>query len=50
MTLRRKGVSIRKTIDTIIATSCLEHGCTPLHRDRDFDAFEKHPGWNVVKA
>ncbi len=43
-TLRRKGVSVRKTIDTIIATSCIENGYTLLHRDRDFDAFEKTSG------
>jgi predicted nucleic acid-binding protein len=49
-TLRRKGVSIRKTIDTIIATSCIENGYTLLHRDRDFDAFEKHLGLSVAKA
>lgn len=48
--LRRKGVSIRKTIDTIIATSCIENGYTLLHRDRDFDAFEKHLGLSVAKA
>lgn len=49
-TLRRRGVSIRKTIDTIIATSCIENGYTLLHKDRDFDAFEKHLGLSVAKA
>ena len=49
-TLRRKGVSVRKTIDTIIATSCIENGYTLLHKDRDFDAFEKHLGLSVAKT
>ena len=49
-TLRRKGVSVRKTVDTIIATSCIENRYTLLHRDRDFDAFEKHLGLSVAKA
>jgi predicted nucleic acid-binding protein len=48
--LRRKGVSIRKTIDTIIATSCIENRYILLHRDRDFDAFEEHLGLAVAKA
>lgn len=48
--LRRKGVSVRKTIDTIIATSCIENGYTLLHRDRDFDAFEKHLRLAVARA
>jgi predicted nucleic acid-binding protein len=37
--LRRKGVTIRKTIDTIIATCCIRKGYVLLHDDRDFDAF-----------
>jgi predicted nucleic acid-binding protein len=48
--LRRRGVSVRKTIDTIIATSCIENGYALLHRDRDFDAFEKHLGLRVARA
>lgn len=47
--LRRHGVSVRKTIDTIIATCCIENGYALLHRDRDFDAFEKHLGLRVAR-
>ncbi len=47
-TLRGKGVTIRKTIDTIIATCCIENGYDMLHSDRDFDAFAKHLGLRVV--
>jgi len=40
--LRDRGVTIRKTIDTIIATYCIENGMTLLHADRDFEPFVKH--------
>ena len=42
--LRTKGVTIRKTIDTIIATRCIEDGLTLLHADRDFRPFVAHFG------
>jgi predicted nucleic acid-binding protein len=47
-TLRRKGVTVRKTIDTVIATRCIESGYELLHNDRDFDPFAKHLGLRVV--
>jgi len=47
-TLRRKGVTIRKTIDTIIATCCIRNGYVLLHNDRDFDAFVEHLGLRVT--
>ncbi|MBX9858064.1 MAG: PIN domain nuclease, partial [Sphingomonas sp.] len=37
-TLRAKGVTIRKTIDTLIATRCIIDGIPLLYSDRDFDA------------
>jgi predicted nucleic acid-binding protein len=40
--LRSRGVTVRKTIDCIIATFCIETGQPLLHRDRDFDQFEKY--------
>jgi len=43
-TLRSLGVTVRKTIDTIIATACIMHGYELLHSDRDFDPFVKHLG------
>lgn len=43
-TLRRKGVAVRKTIDTIIATACIAKGYSLLYSDRDFDAFVDHLG------
>ena len=47
-TLRRLGVTVRKTIDTVIATRCIESGYDLLHSDRDFDPFAKHLGLRVV--
>jgi len=38
-TLRRAGVTVRKTIDTLIATRCIESGFELLHDDRDFEPF-----------
>lgn len=35
--LRKEGVTVRKTIDVIIATFCIMEGLTLLHDDRDFD-------------
>lgn len=47
-TLRRFGVTVRKTIDAIIATCCIERGFALLHSDRDFDAFATHLGLKVA--
>jgi predicted nucleic acid-binding protein len=46
--LRKRGVTIRKTIDTVIATWCIERGCFLLHADRDFEPFVEHLGLRVV--
>jgi predicted nucleic acid-binding protein len=46
--LRNLGFSVRKTIDTVIATRCIESGYELLHDDRDFDPFARHLGLRVV--
>ena len=46
--LRRLGVTVRKTIDTVIATRCIESGYELLYSDRDFDPFARHLGLRVV--
>jgi len=46
--LRARGVTVRGTIDVIIATRCVLDGLWLLHSDRDFDAFEEHLGLRVV--
>lgn len=46
--LRAAGVTVRGTVDVLIATRCLADGLRLLHSDRDFDAFERHLGLRVV--
>ena len=46
--LRELGVTVRKTIDTLIATRCIESGYMLLHSDRDFDPFVSHLGLRAV--
>ena len=46
--LRKRGITVRKTIDAVIATRCIEDGYTLLHNDRDFDPFAKYLGLRVV--
>jgi len=40
--LRKKGITVRQTVDTIIATYCVEHKLPLLHSDRDFQPFHDH--------
>ena len=47
-TLRSSGHTVRKTIDCLIATFCITERHSLLHRDHDFDAFEKYLGLRVV--
>jgi len=42
--LRAEGVTVRKTIDTVIATRCIESGFALLYSDRDFDPFVQYLG------
>jgi hypothetical protein len=46
--LRSRGQTVRKTIDCLIATFCLTERHSLLHRDHDFEPFEKHLGLRVV--
>jgi predicted nucleic acid-binding protein len=50
--LRSKGITIRGTVDLMIATWCIEHDVPLLHADRDFAGFEEHMGlkrWPMVE-
>ena len=47
--LRKKGITIRKTIDVLIATFCIEYGFELLHNDRDFDPMEEVLGLRIKK-
>lgn len=48
--LQRRGITVRKTIDCLIATFCIAEGFELLHRDRDFDPFEQHLGLLAVRT
>jgi hypothetical protein len=47
--LRRQGVTVRKTIDVLIATFCIENGFGLIHNDRDFDPMEQLLGLRVLR-
>ena len=46
--LRKRGVTVRKMIDSIIATRCIAGQYELLHDDRDFDGYAKHLGLRVA--
>lgn len=48
--LRQRGYTVHKTIDCLIATFCMRGKHELLHRDHDFDCFEKMLGLRVVHA
>lgn len=49
-TLRGLGITVRKTIDCVIATFVIERGFSLLHTDKDFEPFERYIGLKVVKS
>lgn len=46
--LRRRGITVRKTVDCFIAAYCIEHEVPLLYNDRDFDPFVRHLGLQSV--
>ena len=46
-TLHRQGITVRKTVDCLIATFVIESGFSLLHNDHDFDPFEIYLGLSV---
>jgi predicted nucleic acid-binding protein len=46
--LRQKGVTVRKAIDSLIATYCIENDHELLHNDSDFDGYEKQLDLKVI--
>src|SRR5437870_3597518 len=46
--LRSKGATIRKTIDVIIGTFCIEYGHVLLHDDRDFEPMVRFLGLRTI--
>jgi len=47
--LRREGITIRKSVDCMIAAVAIEHDIPLLHNDRDFIPIEKHFGLKKLK-
>jgi predicted nucleic acid-binding protein len=48
-TLRKRGITVRKTIDVMIGTFCIKHNHWLLHADNDFDPIEQHLGLKVLR-
>jgi predicted nucleic acid-binding protein len=46
--LRQKGITVRKTIASLIAAYCIENDHQLLHNDSDFDGYEEYLGLRVV--
>jgi len=46
--LRRLGITVRKTIDLLIGTWCIVENCDLLHSDRDFDPMVQHRGLRTL--
>jgi predicted nucleic acid-binding protein len=47
--LRKKGVTVRKSVDVMIGTFCIHHDISLLHDDQDFAPLVKHLKLNAVK-
>ena len=48
--LRKSGVTVRKTIDVVIASFCIENNVALLHSDRDFDPMEDILGLMILSS
>lgn len=47
--LRTRGITVRKTIDMLVGTFCIQNGLRLLHDDRDFDPMQAHLGLQVLR-
>lgn len=47
--LRKRAVTVRKTIDVMIGTFCIHHNLSLLHDDQDFEPLVKHIKLDTVK-
>ena len=47
--LRKAGITVRKTIDVLIATFCIKNDLELIHNDKDFDAMEEKLGLKVKR-
>jgi len=46
--LRRKGITVRKSLDCMIASVAIENNALLLHNDKDFQPIEKHCSLEVL--
>jgi predicted nucleic acid-binding protein len=46
--LRQRAITVRGTIDVIIATFCIRNGHVLLHSDRDFEPMAEHLGLRML--
>jgi predicted nucleic acid-binding protein len=46
--LRKIGITVKSTVDLIIASFCIENNLTLLHNDHDYDLIEEHLGLKVL--
>jgi predicted nucleic acid-binding protein len=49
-TLRARGITIRNSVDCMIAAVCIENEIALLHNDRDFEFIAQHFGLRLVPA
>lgn len=49
-TLRKRGATVRKTIDVLIGTFCIHHQISLLHSDRDFKPMERFLKLKTISA
>ena len=47
---RKKGKTVRKTVDCVIAAICIENNLAMLHKDSDFDVIEECSGLKIMRA
>ncbi|MBF0236227.1 MAG: PIN domain nuclease [SAR324 cluster bacterium] len=48
--LRKQGITIRKTVDVLIGTFCIQENLLLLHDDRDFDPMVAHLGLKIISS
>ena len=49
-TARRRGLTVRRSVDCVIAATCLEAGAEIFHNDRDFDAIARVSELAIYRA
>lgn len=47
--LKKQGVTIRKSLDCLIAYAAIKSGLPLLHKDRDFDIMAKHTKLKIIQ-